>query len=206
MIYKQIYHCVLLEHLFNVINLYGLLLVFFVRIDFFFGFQDMVSNNFIKSIITTKYILIIHPNLVPREITLDSAVFQMFVVYFFFKKRRGKDRTKRFARQSYALVYGLCLPENVQATTLSYALVYGLCSGIWTMLWYMDYALVYGLCSGIWTMLWYMDYALVYGLCSGIWTMLWYMDYALVYGLCSGIWTMLWYMDYVYPRMCKPQP
>ena len=62
MIYKQIYHCVLREHLFNVINLHGLLLVFFVRIDFF-GFQDMVSNNFIKWIITTKYTLITEPHI-----------------------------------------------------------------------------------------------------------------------------------------------
>ena len=56
-------------------------LYFVVIIDFSFGFQDMVSKNFIKWIITTKYTLIIHPNLVPQEITLDSAVFHMFVVY-----------------------------------------------------------------------------------------------------------------------------
>ena len=55
--------------------------LYFLRIDFSFGFQDMVSKNFIKWIITTKYTLIIHPDLGPREITLDSAVFHMFVVY-----------------------------------------------------------------------------------------------------------------------------
>ena len=94
MIYKQIYHCVLRELLFNVINLHGLLLVFFVRIDFFFRISRLLW------------------------IQLYS------ICSFMFSLKKGEGRTLQSVLHASHICSSIwtmlfLLPENVQATTLT---------------------------------------------------------------------------------------